>query len=193
MPVICLNPLPRLPLPHHNQCHLSLHPPFHSYPICLLFFRSPAQLISLHLPSRPPPPHTHTQPNDPSWQDINTHTQRSPPARIDLYMLDYVANWIKMIRWLMYPFWPTAVPHFSAFISKQRRGKVGQRWENTGVYRVISIPIHPFICWQTVKDTNSCGQKDKLHLTLLGLLRDVLLTHTSLITLWQARSVCELV
>lgn len=57
MPVICLNPLPRLPLPHHNQCHLSLHPPFHSYPICLLFFRSPAQLISLHLPSRP---HTHT-------------------------------------------------------------------------------------------------------------------------------------
>lgn len=51
LPVICLDPPPHLPPPHHHQCHISLRPLLLSsvLPHPSLFLPSPAQFISLHL------------------------------------------------------------------------------------------------------------------------------------------------
>lgn len=96
--------------------------------------------------------------------------------------------------------WPTAVPHFSAFMTQQQRGEVDKEEEKEVLSKnasvclcmyVIYTHIYPFICWQAVGQEGIQGhqltraerQADQTHcLTHLWFLRDVLLTNTSLIT-----------
>ena len=176
---------------------------FYFPPLSLLFLPLPCS-IRLSPSSFPPPlcqhsplTHTHTR----THTHTHTHTQQSPPAHSDLYMLDYVANWTKMIQWGRYLIWPTAVPHFFAFTTEQWRAKGGQRRRNLFIYNhQYSCPAPSSI--STVRRGGVQGHKptraERLadqtqHLTRLWFQRDVLLTNTSLITqpsLTGPRCVC---
>lgn len=91
-------------------------------------------------------------------------TKPFPPAHSDLYMLDSVADSIKMMQWLIHVISSTAVSHISTFLSRPVNGKKQKRSENTNLSMsscyLATIPSsrpdeEPF--W----DVNACGQWDE--------------------------------
>lgn len=69
-------------------------------------------------------------------------TKPFPPAHSDLYMLDSVADSIKMIQWLIHVISSTAVSHISTFLSGPVNGKKKEKDQKT-----LICPCH-HATWQ---------------------------------------------